>query len=244
MADKRDIQLKEFKDENEKLKQSNASLRRVSSGELGLGYWGLNPPDNRKISHEEIVFLFSKVHISLGFESILFIQTDYPDCLALKGGQKKYIEFEPKLSAFDHKDLSACNYIICWEDDLDESNLLKKRIKDAKIEIIELKKYWNLTKTAKRKKSFEWNKRDFEKMKPEKIKILSAFIKSGNEFLTDEEVQEYSGKKGKSYGGAKKGFFEHKEREKLIQEVKNGLKINKKYWNVIKEVLIERELLN
>jgi len=247
MADKSDLILRQYKEENEKLKQANASLRRVAGQWLGSGYWGLNPEENRKFSHEEIIFLFSKVHTYLGFESILLIQQEYPDCLVLKQGQKKYIEFEPKLSDFDHTnddDLSKCNYIVCWEDDLDESKLLKKRIKEAGIEIVELKKHWELTKVSKYTKHFEWNRRDFELMRPGKISILSAFIKSGKEFLTHEEVQEYSGKKGKSYGGAKKGFFEQEQREWLIRDVKDGLRVNRKYWDIIKEVLTGREMLD
>ena len=248
MSGEKDLTFERYKNEIEKLNQSNASLRRVASKNWGSGYWGLSPEENRKFSHDEIVFFFAKIHMYLGFESIISIQKEYPDCLALKQEQKKYIEFEPKLSCFNHTELSKCNYIVCWEDDLDENNLTKKKIKDAGIEIIELKKHWNRTKVSKPIKRFEWNKRDFELMSLGKMEILSAFIGSGKEFLKHDDVQAFSGKKGKSYGGAKKGFFEHEQREWLIREASDskggeGLRFNIKYRDVIKEVLSERGIL-
>ena len=87
---------------------------------------------------QEVVFLFSKFHVELGFPFIVRIQEAFPDAEVMnKQKELKRIEFEVRASDFvGHKhDPAGCDYIVCWEDDLSED---KKR--DNKLpEVIALK---------------------------------------------------------------------------------------------------------
>ena len=72
---------------------------------------------------QEVVFLFSKYHIKLGFPVLTRIAPAFPDAEALdESGKHKKIEFEVMSSDFiSHgHDPKGCDYIICWEDDLTE----------------------------------------------------------------------------------------------------------------------------
>ena len=70
-------------------------------------------------THEEMMFLFSKMHEKIGFPYILKIQTAYPDVEALDEDRTvKKIEIETFASQFDH-DPKGCDFIVCWENDLE-----------------------------------------------------------------------------------------------------------------------------
>jgi len=75
------------------LRQSCNKLRGMLADKLGKGYWGIGIRDDFP-THEEIIFLFSKIHLSLGFETINKIQTEFPDCDAIRDGNTITIEFE------------------------------------------------------------------------------------------------------------------------------------------------------
>jgi len=85
-------------------------------------------------THEEMMFLFSKMHEKIGFPYILKIQTAYPDVEALDEDRTvKKIEIETFASQFDH-DLKGCDFIVCWENDLET-------VPEDWPEIIQLKDY-------------------------------------------------------------------------------------------------------
>jgi hypothetical protein len=72
---------------------------------------------------QEVVYLFSVLHRDLGFPYVLKMQTAFPDCVAInKKREIKTIEFEVMASDFiSHgHPKEGCNYIVCWENDLDE----------------------------------------------------------------------------------------------------------------------------
>jgi len=80
---------------------------------------------------QEVVFLFSKYHIKLGFPMITKIAPAFPDAEAINDrGEHKKIEFEVFASDFlNHgHDPKKCDYIICWEDDLDEEEKKRKEL--------------------------------------------------------------------------------------------------------------------
>ena len=98
---------------------------------------GTNKPSPRKVIkpfssfgliaepkyEQEVVFLFSKFHIKLGFPIITKIAPAFPDAEAIdEKGKYKKIEFEVLSSDFIGHGHNAkeCDYIICWEDDLTE----------------------------------------------------------------------------------------------------------------------------
>jgi hypothetical protein len=92
------------------------------------------------INEQGVVFLFGRVLDDLNMY-IEEVRTAYPDCVARrytgKGWGKVYIEFEYLSSSFIQHghEPSKCDIIVCWEDDLTESQ--KKTLEG--IEIIELK---------------------------------------------------------------------------------------------------------
>ena len=79
-----------------------------------------------------IVALFSMYHRELGFPYFLKIQSGFPDATVVdaKGDMKK-IEFELFASNFkDHRhDPDECDIIVCWEDNLDENDSLRSKVK-------------------------------------------------------------------------------------------------------------------
>jgi hypothetical protein len=85
-------------------------------------------------THEEMMFLFSKMHEKIGFPYITKIQAAYPDVLALDSDRTiKRIEIETFASQFDH-DPKGCDFIVCWENDLEP-------VPEDWPEIIQLKDY-------------------------------------------------------------------------------------------------------
>lgn len=230
-----------------RLTSQNAILRKAAADRLGLGYWGYTPKEERKITHEEIVFLFARSFQMLGFESILLIQTSFPDCIAVKDGLEKSIEFESYLSDFDHikktDDLSKCDYVICWEDDLDKNSYTRKSIREAGIEVIELREVWEKTKVRRLSRPFVYNKKDFEKMRVKPLKVLSAFIKSEKNFLTKQEIAKFSKIENRALGGSMTGFFQVKNRDWIIKHSPGGYKFNEKYRDVVRKVLSEADII-
>ena len=72
----------------------------------------------------------------LDFPYILKVKSDYPDAVVIdKSGEAKTIEFELFASNFiDHKhDPDKCDYIICWENDLVESEDRQAKALERKI---------------------------------------------------------------------------------------------------------------
>ena len=51
------------------------------------------------IKEQFVVYLFSKFHKELEFEHIVDIDTQFPDCIAVKKGKRVSIEFEPEASS-------------------------------------------------------------------------------------------------------------------------------------------------
>lgn len=87
------------------------------------------------LTHEEMMFIFSKIHEKIGFPYIIKIQTAYPDVVALDNDRTmKRIEIETFASQFKGHDPKDCDVIVCWENDLTE-------IPKDWPEIIQLKDY-------------------------------------------------------------------------------------------------------
>lgn len=92
------------------------------------------------INEQGVVFLFGRILEDLNLY-IEEIRIKYPDCVARrytgKGWERVYIEFEYQASNFlQHgHDPSECNIIVCWENDLSETD--KKKLPG--IEVFELK---------------------------------------------------------------------------------------------------------
>lgn len=193
--------------EFQSLRQSHSKLRGLVANRLGDGYWGIEIRGDFP-THEEMVFLFSKIHSALGFEIIKIVRTEYPDCEAIKDGNAVTIEFEPKLSSFDHQnEKEQCNFIICWEDDLEDYNPIKEHIRRHNIEVISLKDMWEKFKTKEKlPKRTVWTERDIRKLSELQVDILSAFILTNKKSMTKEEIQEISKQRGKSTGGALAGL--------------------------------------
>jgi hypothetical protein len=82
-----------------------------------LNKWGLLfAPRN----HEEIMYLFSVLHREIGFPYIVAMGQPYPDVIALNSeGETKRIEIELLAGQFDH-DPKGCDYIVCWENTIEE----------------------------------------------------------------------------------------------------------------------------
>jgi hypothetical protein len=71
---------------------------------------------------QEVVYLFSIFHRELDFPYIIKIRNEFPDALVMdKKRRAKRIEFEVKASDFIHHkhDKKGCDFIICWENDLE-----------------------------------------------------------------------------------------------------------------------------
>ena len=86
-------------------------------------------------NEQEIVYLFARISDKLNL-TIKRIQTEFPDCLAIdQNGKEIKIEFEFYTINFNlHKhDISKCDMVIAWADDIN----LKEKIK-----VIELCKYF------------------------------------------------------------------------------------------------------
>ena len=71
---------------------------------------------------QEVVYLFSVFHRELGFPYIIKIRNEFPDAFVMdKRRDVKRIEFEVRASDFiQHKhDKKGCDFIVCWENDLE-----------------------------------------------------------------------------------------------------------------------------
>jgi hypothetical protein len=90
-------------------------------------------------NEQGVVFLFGMVSKTLGFDSIEYLGTDFPDCEGkrrVRGGQQHVrIEFEFKSRNYDHPP-HGCDMIVCWEHNWKECPLevleLKKEIKELR----------------------------------------------------------------------------------------------------------------
>ena len=76
-------------------------------------------------NHEEVLFMFSKMHKEIDFPLIIKVRTGYPDVIAVdKKGERVFIEIEPNAKSFQHHvgkhNIKKCDYIVCWNDDLKE----------------------------------------------------------------------------------------------------------------------------
>lgn len=79
-------------------------------------------------NEQELIYLFAKFHQDLGFPYILRISSEFPDAEVMnKNRQSKKIEFELLASNFishghldEVKKGKTCDFIVCWENDLQE----------------------------------------------------------------------------------------------------------------------------
>jgi hypothetical protein len=75
---------------------------------------------------QEVLYLFSVFHRELGFPYIIKIRNEFPDAIVMnKRKEMKRIEFEIRASDFlaHRHDKRGCDYIVCWENDLEEDQL-------------------------------------------------------------------------------------------------------------------------
>jgi len=253
-------ELERYKTENERLKNALGRAKGHFVDKIGPGYWGLVHNEGDVMSHDEIVFLFARIYRMLGFESISLIKQTYPDCTAIKDGEKIYIEFEPKLSRFDHfqpGDLEKLTHIVCWEDDLSDFDFKKQGFKDNHIEIIELKKLWEEWRiSSKSQFSHVWTERDIEgllRSRPAATKILRIlFEKKQNEWLTKDQLKNEAKIKDKGISGALHAFFQRKGKddllEKELKEEETGalsekFRLKSEYRSLIERILRKNKLI-
>jgi hypothetical protein len=220
--------------------QSLGRLRKVLKDKLGTGIWGLKK-ENEKFTHEEILFLFSRIFQMFGIDYIKEIRQNFPDCICIKDDKEYTIELEPVLSGFSEHirnkrhDLSKCNCIICWKDDLEHYNYIRQEIDKYNIEVIELKRLYEENKIKDRFKSYEWKRKDFERLPKNKLLILKAFILKNKDILSTDEISDSTELKGKALGGPLGNLGVYKE--PLINKHPDGWQLNKKYKENIIEVL-------
>lgn len=72
---------------------------------------------------QEVLYLFSVLHRDLGFPYVLKIRNEFPDATVIdKQKEVKTIEFELKASDFVQHGhpKSGCDFIVCWENDLED----------------------------------------------------------------------------------------------------------------------------
>ena len=87
-------------------------------------------------NEQEIVYLFSVLHRDMDLPYIISIRSEFPDAIVMdKERNVQRIEFEVKASNFIQHghDKDGCDFIVCWENDLDAS--------DDMPQIIELKDF-------------------------------------------------------------------------------------------------------
>jgi len=200
----------------ESLQAQVSRSKKIIKDVLGEGIWGLKKEDNR-FTHEEIVFLFARMFYALGFDYVKKVRTEFPDCLCWREGQEVGIEFEPVLSSFrEHirkHDLDSTQYIICWENDLETYDSMIDEIKAKHIEVIELKKIYEEHRISNRCSKKVITQADIDKFTPNKLKVLKAFIESGKDILTKEEISDELGISGRGLGGVLKAFTELERRK-------------------------------
>lgn len=84
----------------------------------------------------EVMYLFSLLHREIGFQYIISLSSEFPDAKVMNEKKEvKTIEFELRASSFiEHKhDPKGCDFVVCWENDLED-----ERVKDLP-EILSLK---------------------------------------------------------------------------------------------------------
>jgi hypothetical protein len=100
------------------------------------------PPSEKKPLHplgilfepkyeQEVVYLFSVFHRELGFPYIIKIRNEFPDAEVIdKKKDVKRIEFEVRASDFIQHghDKKGCDFIVCWENDLEPNEALPQII--------------------------------------------------------------------------------------------------------------------
>ncbi len=77
-------------------------------------------------TEQEVVVLFAKFHTDLGFPYILTVQQAFPDALVLDNDkQSRRVEFEVAASHFQSHghDPKGCDFIVCWENDLEDGEI-------------------------------------------------------------------------------------------------------------------------
>lgn len=67
-------------------------------------------------NEQGVVFLFGRLAERLGF-TIEQIQTRFPDCTALRKGERHYIEFEYRASNYKVHPPRGADIIVCWDND-------------------------------------------------------------------------------------------------------------------------------
>ena len=222
--------------------QTVGILRKLVNDKYGPGIWGLKK-ENEKFSHEEMLFLFSRIFQAFGIDYIKEVRQTFPDCICIKADKEYTVELEPELSSFKehinnpNHDLSKCNCIVCWKDDLDHYNNMRQKIDKNNIEVYELEKYYEENKIKDRFKSYEWKRKDFRKIPKNKLLILRAFIVSKEDILSTDHISKSAGIKGKALGGPLGNLGAHKE--PLVTKHPDGWQLNKKYRENIIEVLKE-----
>jgi len=227
------------------LQQLVARLRGLTRQRLGEGVWGLEKEPTASFSHEEIVFLFARIFQALDLDTVQEIRTQYPDCVARMDDQVKYIEFEPFLSSFRphaaNDDLGMCDYIICWVDDLQPHDDLRNLLVENEIEVIELRDIYEKTRPEDTLPPlpFRYTEDDIRRLPGKKLRMLWAFARTGESFLTKEQLAEVTGVRGRGLGGALKGFTEQaKRRDWLLRQWGDGLwEFNDYYRAMVERVL-------
>jgi len=80
---------------------------------------------------QEVVYLFSLFVRDMGFPYIIKIRNEFPDAIVMDSKRDtKKIEFEVFASSFiSHgHDKSGCDYIVCWDNDLENTDGLPEII--------------------------------------------------------------------------------------------------------------------
>lgn len=209
-----------------------SKLKELAKDSLGEGVWGLKK-DGEKFTHEEIVFLFARVFPVLGIDHIKEIRSEFPDCTCVKEGIEIGIEFEPLLSSFkDHfgkegHDLSKCQCIICWKDDLGVYDSMHDEIKECGIDIIELRELYEEIGIKSRKEVILITQKMIDGLRENQLKVLKAYITTGKDKLTGDQIAKETGVSGKGLGGVLGGF---KQRQKNMSDWLIRQRPDKKTW--------------
>lgn len=80
---------------------------------------------------QEVVYLFSIFHRDMGFPYIIKLRNEFPDAIVMDSNRDtKKIEFEVFASSFiSHgHNKSGCDYIVCWDNDLENTDGLPEII--------------------------------------------------------------------------------------------------------------------
>jgi hypothetical protein len=81
-------------------------------------------------NEQGVVALFASICESKYNLRIEDIQAGYPDCTAVKrNGHRVRIEFEFESSRFNHQDLRACDWVVCWIDNAKRGERWRKKLK-------------------------------------------------------------------------------------------------------------------